>query len=365
MWAIPRHHEVVALLRDARLGPFRLRTVHERYQQHASLMSPSGAARTLLDGILVAAAGADHIRVRRVLARAVGSRVTPALKARVESHATALLLSARERGDVDGVTALAFPLPVLVIADLFGLGADESDAVARRVLTLSKMFSLVVSPGDRASADEAVHWLRDAIGRLVDERQQDARDDVISDLAAAVGAGVLSRVEAVDNLIFAIFAGLETSISLIASGCAALARFPDQFATLRGNPACAPRAVDEFLRYEAPTQITARVVEAPIEMAGQTLRPGRIVLLLLASANHDERAFTDPARLDLERAHNPHVSFGGGAHYCLGAALAHLEGVVVFSRLAATFATVEPVGPVVRERCATPSIFSSVPMRVT
>jgi cytochrome P450 len=355
----------LALLRDARLGPFRLQSVYERYQKRATPAPAPGAARSLLEGILVAAGSADHVRVRRVLARAIGSRVTAALKARIDGHAAALLSRAREQRDVDAVTVLAFPLPLLVIRDLFGLAADESDAVAHRVLALSKMFSLAIRPADQAAADEAVPWLRTLIGRLLDERRQRARDDLVSDIAAAVGAGILSRFEAIDNIIFAIFAGLETSISLIASGCAVLAQFPDQFAKLRANPACISSAIDELLRYEAPTQITARVVEAPIEIGGRLLRRGRIVLLLLGSANHDEREFTDPGHLDLERAHNPHVSFGGGAHYCVGAGLAQLEGSVVFTRIAATFSTFESAGRAVRERCATPSIFSSVPVRVT
>lgn len=364
VWAVPRHREVAALLRDPRLGPFRFQETYQRYLQGTAAAPDPGPARALLEGILLAAKGADHARIRKVLARALNARLTPALKSRIESYTATLLADARERGDVDIVSALAYPLPVLVMRDLFGIPGDDGDAVAQRVLALSKMFSPIVTSSDGSAADAAVVWLRQFIGTLCDQRTAHASDDLVSDVAAALAAGTLSRAEAVDNTILAIFAGLETSISLIAGGCAALAQFPDQFATLRRNPACVSSAIDEFLRYDAPTQITARIVEEPIDIDGRTLRKGRIVLLLLGSANHDEREFTDPERLDVERTHNPHVSFGGGPHYCLGAGLAQIETAVVFAQIAATCSTFELAGDIVRERCATPRIYTHVPVHV-
>jgi cytochrome P450 len=150
--------------------------------------------------------------------------------------------------------------------------------------------------------------------------------------------------------VFLSFAGFETTVNLIAAGCSLLASHPAELARLRADRSLLPGAVEEMLRYESPIQMTGRLVLEPIEIAGRVIRPGRTLLLLLASANHDERLFADPDRFDVTRSPNPHVAFGGGPHYCLGARLARMEAQTVFDRLLDRSAAIEPLGEIARER---------------
>jgi cytochrome P450 len=298
------------------------------------------------------------------VAPALLQRLTPQLRARIDRLVDKLLDGFAEAGKLEVVSELAYPVPLAVLSDLFGIPKSLRDRVGRNVLKLSKLFSPIVSPTDKADADQAIELLKDCLSPIFDRRFEQPEDDVISDLAGATAKGLLSRSEAIDNTIFLIFAGLETSMSLITTGCVALVNHPEQRIRLRTNPACVPTAIDEFLRYDAPTQITARVVQIPLELAGRKLSKGRVLLLLLGSANHDERQFHQPERLNVERHPNPHLSFGAGAHYCLGAALAKIESEVIFSRLPQRFSEFEFAGDVVRESCATPRIYLNVPIRV-
>jgi cytochrome P450 len=149
-------------------------------------------------------------------------------------------------------------------------------------------------------------------------------------------------------VIFLFFAGFETTMNLISGACAMLSQRPADFARLGRDRALVAPAVEEFLRYDAPFQTTLRCTLEPIEVGGQRINKGRVIVLLLGSANHDERQFADPERLDLARSPNPHLSFGGGIHHCFGAALARLEARIVLDRLLDRFARLEPAGDVVR-----------------
>lgn len=365
LWAVPRYSEVAALLRDPRLGPFRFHETLDpsRFMPDRAVKAES-AANSFLDGLMVVADGPDHARLRKVVAPALLQRLTPQLKTHVALMTDGLLDGFADARMMEVVSELAYPVPLMVLSHLLGIPGNLQDTIGREVLKLSKLFSSIVSPADRAEADLAVMFLRDCLGPLFDRRFESPADDLISDLTLAMRSGLLSRSEAIDNAIFLTFAGLETSISLISTGCVALANHQEQMARLRINPACVPTAIDEFLRFDAPTQITARTVQTPFELAGRRLSKGRVLLLLLGSANHDERQFSSPEQLDVERHPNPHLSFGAGAHYCLGAALAKLESEVIFARLAQRFSAFELAGEVVREPCATPRIYSKIPIGV-
>lgn len=365
VWVVPGYREVAALLRDPRLGPFRFDQARRLFE-HSSGPSTlqDDPANSFLDGVLVAANGADHVRLRKVVTQPLLERLTPELRDRIDLLAGTLLARSSERGMLEVISELAYPLPLMVLGVLFGIPQAEADRVGREVLKLSKLFSPVVAVQDKLAANNAVASLRRFIGSLFDERLENSSNDVISDIVSSTRSTMLSREAVIDNIIFLLFAGLETSISMIATGCAALAMHPGEMAKLRNNTAGISTAIEEFLRYDAPTQITARTVLAPLEISGRRLSKGRVLLLLLGSANHDERQFRDPARLDIERTPNPHLTFGGGAHYCIGAGLARMESEVVFNRLRRMFSTFEPMGKAVREACATPRIYSSVPVRV-
>jgi cytochrome P450 len=294
---------------------------------------------------------------------------SPTLVRRLSDHigelVDELLEPALEVGQLDVVTDLAFPLPVMVVCELIGIPATERNSVRTRAIDLCKAFGTRIPDHNRASANEAVLWLRDYIERLINQRRKTPTDDLLSRmLAAQEGDFRFTVPEIIDNVAFLFFAGFETTMNLIATGCSELLKYPGELRRLRAEPSIVTTAVEEFLRYDAPIQSVARLVREPIEIDGRTIRSGRVLVLLLGSANHDECQFFEPEKLDIGRKPNPHVSFGGGIHHCLGAALARVEAAVVFGRVAQRFSVFEPAGEAVRQPSASFRTYASVPVTV-
>jgi cytochrome P450 len=357
-WGVTRFADVVALQRDPRLGS-------EFPDEYHRLSVGAGPAAEFFARIMLYRDPPVHVRLRRLMAKAFTPALVRRLRGRIESLVDGILAPALERGGMDVVTELAYPLPVMVVCSMMGIPAQARADVRDRATALGRAFTAIAPPATREAANEAVGWLRGYLGDILDRRRREPTDDLLTALLAAEeGGDRLSHDEIVDNAVFAFFAGFETTVHLIATGCAALLRFPDQLARLRDDPSLVPAAVEEFLRYDAPIQGTARLVRAPVEIGGRTIRPGRVVVLMLGSANHDEREFPDPETLDVGRSHNPHVTFGGGAHLCLGAFLARMEAAVVFERLVRGLSVFEPAGPAVRQQDTPFRGFDSVPVAI-
>jgi cytochrome P450 len=341
-WGVTRHAEVTALQRDPRLGS-------EFPEGYHRLSVGDGPVAAFFQRIMLYRDPPEHARLRRLVSSAFSPPVVRRLRPRIEAMVDDLLEPALRRGRMDVAAELAYPLPVMVISALMGIPAEADEQLRRHATALGRAFAAVVPGPARAAADEAVGWLRAFVTDQLEQRRARPGDDLLSRLIAVESDGErLSTTEIVDNTVFAFFAGFETTVHLITNGCAALLRHPGELARLRADPALVPAAVDEFLRYEAPIQGTARLVRETLEIGGQTVRKGRVLVLMLGSANHDERVFADPWRLDVGRRPNPHVTFGGGMHLCLGGFLARMEGAVVFDRLIRRLSTFEPAGPIVR-----------------
>lgn len=358
-WVVTRYADVAALLHDPRLS-------HQFPAEYRQFSMGEGAASEFFARIILTREPPQHTHLRRLMTPAFSSTLIRRLDAYIESVVDELLQAALDRGSLDAVGDLAFPLPVMVVCELVGIPTGDRDEVRPRALDLSKGFSTHTLESDRAAVNAAVVWLREYVGRLTSERRARPRDDLLSLLVTAgEGADKLSDEDIVDNAVFLFFAGFETTMNLIATGCAALLDHPDALSQLRADPSLMPTAVDEILRYDAPIQNAARLVTEPVNIGGQTIRAGRVLILLLGSANHDERQFVDPERFEIGRKPNPHVSFGGGIHHCLGALLARLEGSVALSRLVQRCAVLEPAGPAVRRPSPGFRAYAAVPMRVT
>ncbi|WP_344084807.1 cytochrome P450 [Luedemannella helvata] len=359
-WGVTRHADVSALLRDRRLA-------HGFPEEYRRFAIGDGPATEFFGGISIVRDPPEHTRLRALMSKAF----SPALVRRLSDHLTGivdeLLEPALDTGILDAATDLAYPLPVTVVCELLGVPTADRDIVRPRAADLARGWSTEVAEADRPHVHAAVVWLREYLGALLEERRHRPGDDLLSRmLAAGSGEDSLSQQEIVDNAVFLFFAGFETTRNMIGTGCAALLRHPNQLARLRAEPGLAASAVEEFLRYDAPVQGAGRMVLSPIEIGGHTVRAGRVLVLLLGSANHDESVFERADRLDVGRSPNPHVSFGGGTHFCLGAALAREEGRVAFERLLHHFATIEPAGEPVRRLTASGNIraYDSVPMQV-
>ena len=297
-----------------------------------------------------------HTRYRRLVQPGFKPTLVRLMEAGVTAKARALIDTIEAGEAVDIVPTLSIPFPLLVICELLGVDGSQ----------WPKFFdwSEAVIPGEseRTEAErgelQAEMW-----GYLVgvaEERRAAPAEDLVSVLATAgteegSDGDTLSEPELAMFLIQLLVAGNETTRNLISAGLAALAEHPDQWAALRADPQLIPNAVEELLRWTTPVISFMRTATADTTVRGQAIAAGDPVLLLYTSANRDEEVFgTDADQLRVDRHPNPHVSFGFGPHFCLGAALARLEGRVVLSMLVERFASVSPAGRV--ERTASPVI---------
>jgi cytochrome P450 len=359
-WVVTRHADVTALLRDPRVG----HEFPERFRRPFTVAG--GQPNAVLPRIVSALEPPDHTRVRHLMSKALSPLVVRGMRGRVAERVDELLAAGLERGGLDALGELALPLQVTVACELVGVPPADRPEISRRAMQLGRALILIpyVDP-ELGNGEAEARWLRDYVAGLVAERRRRPADDLTTALTAVRDGGdALTDDEVVDNLVFLFFAGFETSMHMVANGCASLLRFPDQLARVRADPGLVPSAVEEVLRFDAPIQWIARMTSGRVEVGGRTLQEGRVLILLLASANHDERQYPEPGRLDVGRRPNPHFSFGGGIHHCLGVQLARAQGAIVLERLLARCGAIELAGePVLRPH---PNLrgYASVPVAV-
>ncbi|WP_199434065.1 cytochrome P450 [Qaidamihabitans albus] len=340
-WAVTRYADVAALLRDPRVG----HAFPEELGRPDRLLGtrPNFELPTVVSAIEPPA----HTRIRAALSQALTPPVVRGMTALIERTVDELLDTALQRGEFDAVTELAFPLQVAMTCTLVGVPEEDRAEVTRHGVALGRSLILFpfVSPELGDGVPEA-RWLRDYVAGLVAQRRRRPEDDLVSTLVTTAGrTGELSTDEIVDNVVFLFFAGFETSIHLLASGLSALLSFPDQLARLRADPSLMTTAVEELARYDAPIQWIVRVTSEPVEAAGRTVRAGRMLLLLLASANRDDRQFADPDRVDIGRRPNGQLSFGSGIHRCMGLHLGRAQAAASLRGLLRRCAELEAAGP--------------------
>ena len=294
-----------------------------------------------------------HTRLRRLLSKAFTPRRIATLEDRVRSRAAGLLddlgddlddgddgRSGNGRGtggeiEFDLIAALAYPLPVAVIGELYGVGdSDHGDLKRWSKAVVAYTGSSVAHPHLARELDVALAEFRAYLRGLVAERRRRPCDDLLSDLVAAVDEGDrLTEDELVATSINLLFAGHETTTNLIGNGTLALLRHPDQLDLLRRRPELLPGAIEELLRFDSPVQRVRRITTRDIVIGGRDIPKGTPVTAFLGSANRDPAQWDRPDELDVTRPDVFPASFGGGPHYCIGAALARLEGRVAFEAL--------------------------------
>ena len=285
----------------------------------------------------------DHTRLRRLSAKVFNVRSIAALRPDIESLTGWLISSIGEREAFDFIGDFAGPLPALVIMDMLGVPREE----LQRVKRLSDEIALFIggtrdAAGKYGRAEEATREMAALFRALIAERRAAPKRDLLSELIAVEEGGErLSDDELVAMCIILLFAGHETTTHHLANGLAALLRFPGQLQRLRDNPALAPAAVEELLRYDGPIGALVRIVREPYPLHGKVLKPGERVFLLMNAANRDPRAYDQPDTLDLHRDGPPHLTFGFGPHICLGFPLARLEGQIALPAVLARWRSIE------------------------
>jgi pimeloyl-[acyl-carrier protein] synthase len=336
MFIASRYDDVAALLRDSRLSADRRQVGPFRLIRWANRDAPDFL--NLIDRNLLNLEGSDHASIRGLVNKAFTPRRVAALRPRIEAVVEALLNDVEKRGDFELVRDLAHPLPVIVIAELLGIPVEDRDKFRGWSQGVAQIVDPLNAEGGLAGAREAAAALAGYFRRMLALRRAEPRDDLLSAMIAAEQDGrVLGEGDLLSLCALLLAAGNETTTNLVANAVLALLRFPDQAERLRIQPALMPAAVEEFLRFDSPVQYTDRVALEDFEFGGQRILRGRPVGLLLAAANHDPAQFAAPHRLDIARADNRHLAFGGGPHFCLGAPLARLEAEVAIGALLRRF----------------------------
>jgi cytochrome P450 len=322
-----RHADCQAILRDAHTWSSRFPT-------------PPGFADEDVPRSMIVTDPPEHGRLRGLVNQAFTPKRVRQLAPRIEILAHELLDQAIGRGPVDFVEALTYPLPVVVIAEMMGVPAEDraqfkawSDAL---VAPLGTAFFEVAPPERVATLRRIRAELDDYFVGLIEARRSEPRDDLLSALVAAELEGSrLSFAEMMAMLTLLLVAGNETTTNLIGNAVLELLAHPDALAALRADPALLPGAVEEVLRFSSPVQMDPRRATRAVELHGVRVEPDEFVLCWLGSANRDEAVFDAPDAFDIRRAKSPHLSFGFGPHYCLGASLATLEAEVALRVLLA------------------------------
>jgi cytochrome P450 len=327
-WLVTRYGDVVSVLKHERFAKDPTRAlVPGRRAPTGWLPGPLRA----LDRNMLDLDPPDHTRLRALVHKAFSPRLVDQLRRRVQTLADRLLEAGCHDGRLELVESYALPLPMTVIADLLGVPAADR---ARFHRWSSRMVS-VSSARDMLLALPATWLVLRYLRGLVAWRRARPGDDLLTALLQAEEAGDrLSPDELLAMVVLLLIAGHETTVNLIAGGTLALLEHPDQLARLRDDPSLIAPAVEELLRFTSPLDIaTERYAREDAVVAGTVIPRGDLVLAVLASANRDQERFAHPDMLDLARAPNPHLAFGHGAHYCLGAPLARLEGQIAIGTL--------------------------------
>jgi len=280
-----------------------------------------------------------HTRVRKLLAPAFTPRALGVLEPRFAALVDGLLDAAEARGKMDLIEDFAAALPVEIIGDLLGVPRADRGPLRGWSLAILGALEPVLTPEVERRGNQTVADFSSYLGDLIGERRRHPRDDdVLSALITGAVDGVpLSENELIQNCIFLLNAGHETTSNLIGNGVAALLDHPAERAILRDNPDLIETAVEEFLRFESSNQLGNRRATQDVEIGGKTLQSGSFITLCIGAANRDPAQFCDPDRLDIARTPNRHLAFGAGAHACAGITLARMEGRIAIGRLLRRF----------------------------
>jgi cytochrome P450 len=276
----------------------------------------------------------DHTRVRRTFNHGFTPRAVRRLRPLIEETVGHLLDAVAERGSMDLVADFAYPLPATVLADVYGI--PRADAPLLKEWSDAMKVFIGGTPDLAAMAGPAADSMREMMAyftAVIAERRRTPGDDLVSALVHADEAEPLDPDSLCANLVLVLAASYATTQDMIGNGMLALLRQRAEWHRLQADPALLPGAIDEVLRYDGPVQLTHRVATEDIDLQGTRIRQGDLVYLFRAAANRDPRRFPHPDRVDVGRRDTGHVAFGAGIHYCIGAALARVEGVATLAAL--------------------------------
>jgi len=351
---LTRYDDVVSVLKDPRVSS-RRPTADERVpRSFAAIADQIHELRAFQSRWMMYLDPPEHTRLRAL----VNSSFTPAavarMRDRVQCLVDELLRPLMEGVTFDVVQSFARPLPALVIADILGLPAEDrtlfqawSDGITAGMVLSTGQDAIEGLTAAHHCQRELIRYFED----MIQARRTEPHDDLLSALIAAEeGGSRLDDAELIAMCVLLLFAGHETTTRLIGNGILALVDWPSEFERLRAEPGITPQAVEECLRFDSPVQATGRRATTDMEIRGCHIRAGEFLSPVIGAANRDPAAFEDPNRLDIGRVENRHLSVALGAHFCLGAPLARLEGQIAIGSIVGAFRHLEPSGNRVRRR---------------
>jgi len=339
-WYVTGYDEIHQLLSDSRFGEAagrggRIRLSRSHREGPEQLL---GRVDTMLS-----TEPPDHTRLRKLVSKAFTPRSIEDQRQRIQAIVDEIL-DAVTTAEFDLVQTLAWPLPVIVIAEMLGVPREDRDRFKRwsdaMIATLGGDYSLLAEA--RRSNEELVEY----VSTIMEDRRRAPQADLISRLVAAEEEGSqLSEDEILGTIALLLVAGNETTTHLIANGMLALFRHPHEMQRLRDDPSLIPSAVEEFLRFCGPVHTTRRLALVDAELGGVAIARGDIIIAILAAANRDPAKYGDPDRFDVTRNPTDSVAFGDGIHFCLGAPLARAEAQVAISSLLRRYPHMQLVDP--------------------
>lgn len=335
-WVVTRYQDVVKVLTRFSAD----RTPTPEYFEALGVPEVSPIARVMVKQMLFLDAP-DHTRLRKLAGPAFQPAKVDVLRQHIQDIADQLIADIRSRPTpvMDLMADFAEPLPAIVTAEMLGVPSEDHDKLKNWSATFAEMLGNFQHNPDRLGGVlEVVENMSDYFADAIREHRKDPRDGVLQMLMSAEADGDrLSDEEIIANCIVIMVGGLETTTNLIGNGILTLLRHPAHLARLRADPGITPAAVEEILRFESPSQHTARLAPADVDLGGKQIGRKQAVIAVMAAANRDPERFPDPDALDFDRQDNRHLAFGWAAHFCFGAPLARLEGQIAFDSLLTAF----------------------------
>lgn len=333
LWTFTRHADVNAILRDRRFGR---QISHLQTAEQRERSQPRPELKPFFDIDRLSMIGLEppaHTRLRGLVQKAFVGRQVQEYRPQVETLCHELIdqiIQDNDNATVDLLASYATPIPVCIIAQMLGVPDEMTGELLRWSHDMVQMYEMQRTPESELAAVKASQEFVRYLRNLVSDRRRKPKNDLISQLIAVEAEGEkLTEEELIANCILLLNAGHEATVNVIGNGMLALLNHPDQMQRWRDNIGSSAefdqRAVEELLRYDTPLHQFNRWVLEPLTLHGRRFEVGQEIALLLGAANRDALVFDAASQLDLTRKHNPHVSFGGGIHYCLGASLARLE----------------------------------------